>query len=78
MRENIGYKYRGKKDPGRSKELMVSEHRAFHYVKRYMKKIEEIPPIIEEFSEANPLALVSVHFIMLGSIALVELVVFIS
>lgn len=43
VKENPGYQYKGVKDSDRSQEVVLSENGAFHYVKRYFKKIEEIP-----------------------------------
>lgn len=64
MRENLGYKFKGEKDPDRGNDVVLRDHGVFHYLKPYLKKVEEIPPAFEEFSEAKPPLLVGVHCIL--------------
>lgn len=52
--ENPRYKYVGMKDHDRGTDVVLSDHGAFHYVKCYMKKIDEIPPPCDEYSVAEP------------------------
>lgn len=65
VRQNSGYKYAGAKDPDWSMDVVLIDHWAFHYVKFYMKKVEEIPLVFEEFSAVKAPPLVGVDFVAL-------------